>query len=52
MLAHAGEFTWDEALNSSVDLHPDSYSWDTTPKTLAGPDGFYPVAVPGVTKVV
>jgi len=46
------EVSWEDALNSTVDLHPDSYSWDTTPKTLAGPDGFYPVAIPGKTKVV
>ena len=46
------EVSWEDALNSNVDLHPDSYSWDTTPKTLAGPDGFYPVAIPGKTKVV
>ena len=46
------EVSWEDALNSNVDLHPDSYSWDTTPKTLAGPDGFYPVSIPGKTKVV
>jgi len=46
------EVSWEDALNSNVDLHPDNYSWDTTPKTLAGPDGFYPVAIPGKTKVV
>ena len=46
------EVSWEDALNSNVDLHPDSYSWDTMPKTLAGPDGFYPVAIPGKTKVV
>ncbi len=46
------EVSWEDALNSNVDLHPDSYSWDSTLKTLAGPDGFYPVAIPGKTKVV
>ena len=40
--------TWDKALQSNIDLHPDKYSWDTLPKTLPNADGFYQVAVPGV----
>ncbi len=43
---------WDDALNSNIDLHPDSYTWDTKPKLLPDENGIYPVAIPGKTKVV
>jgi myo-inositol 2-dehydrogenase/D-chiro-inositol 1-dehydrogenase len=44
--------TWDEALNGSVDLFPDTLAWDAMPKLLPGADGFYPHAVPGKSKVI
>lgn len=46
------EISWDQALNSAVDLMPETFAWDAMPKVLANADGFYPVAVPGVTKTV
>ena len=53
MATYSGvEIAWDDALNSKINLMPDSYSWDTKPKTLPDPDGFYKVAIPGTTKVV
>ncbi len=44
--------TWDEALNGGVDLFPDTLAWDAMPKILPGPDGYYPHAIPGKTKVI
>lgn len=44
--------SWDEALNGTVDLFPDTLAWDAMPKSLPGPDGFYPHAIPGKTKVI
>ena len=41
---------WDKALDSGVDLQPKEYAWNATPPVLPGADGFYPIAVPGVTK--
>ncbi len=41
---------WNKALNSGLDLQPKTYAFDATPAIVPGPDGFYPVAVPGVTK--
>lgn len=41
---------WDKAINSGLDLHPKVYDFAAAPPVLPGPDGFYPVAVPGVTK--
>lgn len=53
MATYSGtEISWDDALNSKIDLMPDSYTWDTKPKTLPNAEGFYKVAVPGTTKVV
>ena len=40
------------ALNSQIDLQPDEYAFNATPKSLPGPDGMYALAVPGITKVV
>jgi len=44
--------TWDEALNSSIQLMPATVDWDDTPPVLPNEDGFYPVAMPGITKVI
>jgi myo-inositol 2-dehydrogenase/D-chiro-inositol 1-dehydrogenase len=43
---------WDEALNSNIDLFPERLAWDANPKILPGPDGNYPVAVPGKSIVI
>lgn len=44
--------SWDEALNGTVDLFPETLAWDAMPKLVPGPDGFYPHAIPGKTKVI
>ncbi|MGB4770985.1 MAG: Gfo/Idh/MocA family oxidoreductase [Chitinophagaceae bacterium] len=41
---------WDKALNSGMDIQPKTYAFDAAPPILPGADGYYPVAVPGVTK--
>ena len=43
---------WDEALNAENSLFPDKLAWDAQPKLLPNADGFYPVAMPGKTKVI
>jgi hypothetical protein len=40
------------ALKSNVNLFPDSLAWDAPMKVNPGPDGMYPRAIPGVTKVI
>lgn len=54
MLTYCGkELTWDEALNSKVELGVrDFASFDDTPPVLPGSDGMYAVPTPGATKVV
>jgi myo-inositol 2-dehydrogenase/D-chiro-inositol 1-dehydrogenase len=43
---------WDDALKAENSLFPDKLAWDAKPKLLPNADGFYPVAVPGKTKVI
>jgi predicted dehydrogenase len=40
---------WDTALNSGLSIQPEAYGWDAAPPTLPDDDGFYKIAVPGVT---
>ncbi len=41
---------WDKAINSGLDLHPKVYDWSATPPVVPNADGYYPFAIPGVTK--
>jgi len=43
---------WDKAINSGLDLQPKVYDWNAKPPVLPNDDGYYPIAVPGVTKYV
>ena len=53
MATYSGQVVnWDKALNSGMDIHPKIYAWDAMPPVVPNADGFYPVAVPGVTKYV
>ena len=53
MATHSGQrVTWDEALASSQVLAPERYAWDAKPPVVPGPDGQYPHAIPGTTKVM
>jgi predicted dehydrogenase len=44
--------TWDEAINSTVQLMPEEVNWDDQPPVMPLDDGTYPIAVPGITKVI
>ncbi len=49
--SHTGEeITWQQALESKMQAKPQRYAFDADPPTMPGPDGNYPIAVPGVTK--
>lgn len=41
---------WNVALNSGLDLHPKSYSFDAAPPVLPDASGNYAYAKPGITK--
>jgi predicted dehydrogenase len=51
MATYSGQVVeWDKAMNCGLNLQPSAYTWDTLPQSLPNADGFYKVAVPGVTK--
>ena len=51
MASYSGQvIDWDKAINSGLNLHPSVYAFDAAAPVNPGPDGFYPVPVPGVTK--
>ncbi len=53
MCTYSGkEITWEDAINSNISLAPKSYSWDAEPPVKANADGVYPIAVPGLTRVL
>ena len=53
MATYSGQvITWDEAINSEVSLMPPKLAWDANPLVMPDENGYYPVAVPGKTKVV
>jgi len=52
MACHSGqEVTWEEALNSDVDLAPDVIDWNSELPIKRNADGLYPVPIPGKSKV-
>jgi len=53
MATYSGQLIkWDDAINSNIDLSPATLAWDANPSILPNEDGYYPVAIPGETKVI
>jgi hypothetical protein len=53
MCTYSGKvITWDEAIASNLNLAPDEFSMQATPKSLPDANGLYQLAVPGITHVV
>ena len=55
MAAESGQMiTWEKALASNLELAPglDGYTMDSEPPVKPDANGDYPVATPGVTKVL
>ncbi len=51
MATYSGQvIEWDKAINSGISIMPTKYDFDAMPPVLPDANGFYPVAVPGVTK--
>ena len=51
MATYSGQIMeWDAAMGSNINLLPDRFDWNASPKVLPGADGMYACAVPGVTK--
>ena len=55
MAAESGrEITWDQAIQSNLELAPglDQYTMDSNPPVMPDAQGHYPIAMPGMTKVL
>ena len=53
MATYSGKsLSWDEAINSEIDLSPAKYDWNAQPQVLPDKDGMYACAVPGKTRVI
>ena len=53
MASYSGQMiTWDNAMKSNVSLAPKKYALDATPPVVADEAGHYPVAMPGIAKVL
>jgi predicted dehydrogenase len=53
MATYSGQvIKWDDALASTVSLMPEKFAFDAQPPVLPDENGFYPVPVPGKTKVM
>lgn len=53
MATYSGQIVkWDEALKSDLSLAPAKYAWDAEPPILPNEDGYYPIPMPGETKVM
>jgi len=51
MATYSGQvIDWDKAINSGIDIHPKVYDWNAVPPIVPNDEGYYPIAVPGVTK--
>lgn len=53
MATYSGQvIKWDDAMASTVSLMPEKFAFDAQPPVLPDENGFYPVPVPGKTKVM
>jgi myo-inositol 2-dehydrogenase/D-chiro-inositol 1-dehydrogenase len=53
MAVYSGKpVSWEEAMNSDIDLMPEKFAWDALPKVLPNSEGVYPIAIPGVTNAI
>jgi myo-inositol 2-dehydrogenase / D-chiro-inositol 1-dehydrogenase len=53
MAAHSGQMLeWDDALNSDLSILPKAFAWDAPCPSMPGPDGEYPVPVPGSSPIL
>jgi predicted dehydrogenase len=53
MATYSGQvMEWDKVLNSGLSIMPTRFAFDAEPPVKPDANGFYPVAVPGVTKYI
>ena len=51
MATYSGQvITWEQALNSPLNLVPENLTWNSAPPVLPDADGYYQIPTPGITK--
>ena len=51
MATYSGKvITWDQAMNSDMQIMPESLDWDSNPPTMPNSNGSYTIPTPGVTE--
>ena len=46
---HSGKSTWEQALNSNLQLMPENVDWNSNPPTMPDVNGLYSIPTPGIT---
>ena len=50
MATYSGkEITWEQALNSNLQLMPENIDWNSNPPTMPDANGLYSIPTPGIT---
>ena len=51
MATYSGKvITWDQALNSDLQIMQESLDWNSNPPTMPDSNGMYPIPTPGITE--
>tara|TARA_B100001059_G_scaffold74037_1_gene71489 strand:+ start:10250 stop:11614 length:1365 start_codon:yes stop_codon:yes gene_type:complete len=51
MATYSGKvITWDQAMNSDLQIMPESIDWNSNPPTMPDINGMYPIPTPGITE--
>jgi hypothetical protein len=51
MATYSGKvITWDQVMNSNLQIMPKSVDWNSNPPTMPDSNGMYPIPTPGVTE--
>jgi myo-inositol 2-dehydrogenase/D-chiro-inositol 1-dehydrogenase len=51
MATYSGKvITWDQVMNSNLQIMPESLDWNSNPPTMPDSNGMYPIPTPGVTE--
>lgn len=51
MATYSGKvITWDQAMNSDLQIMPETVDWNSNPPTMPDSNGMYPIPTPGITE--
>jgi hypothetical protein len=51
MATYSGKvITWDQVMNSDLQIMPETVDWNSNPPTMPDSNGIYPIPTPGITE--